>query len=150
MIIPIFKQTEAGECGWYSLLNTLIRLWVDITEAQLKTMPRMMWVPAMRQNLKKYGLWKGIVQLVSPRLIENTLKQGIPLICLMYGNNFASVRKTGIQDFKWTMQHYVCLESDYGDRIRYVDQQGESFWDKWHWYIMKTDLNKTKIYKVNV
>lgn len=148
----IYKQQYAGQCWSYATLNTLQRLWVDISEEKILSLGSMLWFPDIERTLVKNWLAKSLSCLVAPKRIETYLKQGIPLICLMYRNNFQNVRKSPfLQDFNGKMNHFVCLMEDCWDRVKYVDQQGESFWDKWHGYIMKDMLKgNTRVFKINL
>jgi len=145
----IYKQSIAWQCGQYACLNALQRLGVEITEQEILSYPAILWFPAMNRILRHYQNI-GISRVISPRLVSNYLKQWKPLVCLIYSNNFESVRNPPhIQDFKGHFNHFVCLVEDCGDLLKYVDQQGANFWDKGHWYIRKEDLKNTRIYKIN-
>lgn len=148
----IYKQKSAWECGQYACLNCLQRMWVNISEETMLSYPAMFGFPTMERILVSEWIIKGLSSLVAPRRVYNYLKEWIPLVCLIYSNNFPSVRNPPhIQDFKWKMNHFVCLVEDLGDRLKYVDQQGEDFWDKWHGYIMKDQLKwNTRIFKINI
>ena len=148
----IYKQSSAWECGSYACLNTLQRLGIDISEETILSYWPMFWFPAMERILTQKWLIKGLSYVLAPRRIYNYLNEWIPLICLIYWNNFDSVRNPPhINDFKWRMNHFVCLVKDCGDLVKYVDQQGSNFWDKGYWYIRKADLkDNTRIFKINV
>lgn len=147
----IYKQTTAGQCASYACLNALQRMGADISEETMLSFPSMFGFPDIERTLVNRWIINGLSYVVSPRRIYNYLKEWIPLLCLIYHNNFDSVRNTPfIQDFKGRMNHFVCIVEDCGDFLKYVDQQGESFWDKWHWYIRKSDLSKTRIFKINI
>lgn len=148
----IYKQATAWQCGQYASLNCLQRLWVKITEQEILSYPAMFGFPAMEKILRHYQWIKGLSLLVSPRRVSNYLKEWIPLVCLIYSNNFDSVRNPPhIQDFKGHFNHFVCLVEDQWELLKYVDSQGDKFGDKGYWYIRKEDLKgNTRIFKINL
>lgn len=152
----IYTQTSAWQCWNYACLNCLQRLWVDISEERILDLMQnqsdsFFSTNAIERILVSRWIIKSLVFLFAPRRIYNYLKEWVPLVCLIYWNNFDSVRNFPyVQDFWWKMQHFVCLVEDCGDRVKYVDQQGENFWDKGYGYIMKDQIKNTRIYKINV
>ena len=149
---PIYKQASAGLCWSYACLNTLQRMWVNISEEEMLSYWPMFWFSAMEQILVSKWLIKSLSYLIAPRRIDNYLKIGMPLVCLIYGNSFDSVRKSPhIQSFKGKMQHFVCIVEDLGDKYKVVDQQGENFADHWYWYFKKEDIKgNVRIAKINL
>lgn len=138
----IYRQSYAWQCGSYACLNALQRMWVNITEHEMLALGFMGWYNDIRRTLTKAGYitWLSS-RLISPRRIDNYLAKGHKMVVKMIRNNFESIRHPPhIQDFKWIMWHFVCLDADLWDKWRYIDQQWEKFGDKWHWYILKKDI----------
>jgi hypothetical protein len=145
----IYKQSYAGQCGSYSLLNALQLSGIDVTEQEVLSWWAILGFPDMASTLKKYGKAKWLGYLNSQNLIDSFLRRGKFLPCLLYRNNFNSTRYAPyLQDFRGNRNHFVCLVEDCGDRWKYRDQQWEDFWDKWHGYILKSDFKNIKVARI--
>lgn len=141
----IYKQQYAGQCWSYATLNCLQRLWVKVTEQEVLSWWSMLWFPDIDRTLRKYKKWQ-LGYLKNKNLVESFLRRGIPLMALIYRNNFNSTRYAPyLQDFRGKMNHFVCLVEDCGNKFKVVDQQGENFGDKGYWYIDKKDFSKIKV-----
>ena len=146
--MSIYKQTSQGQCWSYSVLNTLQLSWYKITEQEVLSWGSMLSFPDMNRTIKKHSIWT-LGYLNNIKLIESFLKRWHKLIALIYRNNFKSVKNAPyLQDFQWSMNHFVCLIEDCWDKIKYRDQQWESFWDSGNWYILKSDINKIKVARI--
>lgn len=145
----IYTQKSQWECIRYAFLNALQLSGVKITEQEILAMEPMLWFPWMERNLKELWIIKWLEYPKNISTINWLLKRWNKLPCLIYRNNFESVKKAPyLQDFGGKMQHFVCIVEDCGDRFKVVDQQGENFWDKWYWYILKTDFTKIKVARI--
>lgn len=51
----IYKQSYAGQCGSYSLLNALQLSGIDVTEQEVLSCGAILGFPDMASTLKKYG-----------------------------------------------------------------------------------------------
>ena len=143
--MSIYKQTYAWQCWSYSILNALQLSWIKITEQEVLSWGSMLSFPDMSRTLKKHSLWT-LGYLNNIKLVESFLKRWKKLPCLIYQNNFKSVRNSPyLQDFQGNMNHFVCLIEDCGDKFKYRDQQWESFWDSGNWYTLKSDFTKIKV-----
>lgn len=149
-ITMIYTQSQAWQCWMYATLNCLQKMGVEITEKEMLSFPSVFWFPDIERTYSKRGLFSSLSYVIAPRRIDNYLKEWKPLICLIYGNNFNSVRNYPfVQDFKGKMNHFVCLIEDLGYMYKYVDQQGEKFGDKWHGYILKDQMKwKIKVARI--
>lgn len=147
----IYKQSIAGQCGSYACLNTLQKLWVDISEEKMLSLGIMWGFPAMEKILVKNGLISSLSYIIAPKRVDTYLAKWEKLVVLIYSNNFDSVRSSPyIQDFKGKMNHFVCMVEDCGDTWKVCDQQWENFADKGYWYIKKSDYRNIRIAKINL
>lgn len=146
----IYTQKIAWQCWQYAILNALQHMWVAITEEEILALGTMMGFLAMQNKLTKAWYIKSLTILWSEYLVDMWIKKQ-PLVAKLIKNNFSSVHNPPyINDFKGTMWHFVCLIEDMGDKYRYIDQQWENFWDKWCWYILKSDFKNLTVVKLNV
>lgn len=145
----IYTQSYAGQCWSYALLNALQLSWIEITEQEVLSWWAMLWFPDMSSTLRKHGIAKWLGYLNSINLVESFLKRGKFLPCLLYRNNFNSIRYAPyLQDFRGNRNHFICLIEDCGDKFKYRDSQGSNFADWWNWYISKNDFSKIKVARI--
>lgn len=130
----ILNQWSRRNCGVFASMWILKHMWVifDISEFQDK------FAPYINQVEKLFsGYIDKFITLNTPTVVDMWLKKWEYLLTSTSRGNFSNPPNIS---FDWKTQHFFIICEDLWEKWKCQNSWGEEWWDKWYFYIKKSDF----------
>ena len=136
----ILDQWQYKTCANHALCTILQHQWVEYDWSSILYVSAP-YIPQLEKLFKERGLIDKFVSLPTPRLVDLWLKKWEYILCATFRWDFTlNDNKDWVIEFDEKSQHYVAIVEDCWDKWKCQNSWGESWGDKWYWYIKKSDF----------
>lgn len=109
------------------------------------------WLQSVAQTLISDKKISNFLVISTAEWVDFWLKKGHYIAAWTGKMDFDAVRHTPyINPFLWDKGHNFAIIADMWDMWKVQDSQGESFADKWCWYMKKSDFRQIKKFRIYV
>ncbi len=143
----ILNQWQRKNCGVWATMGILLHKWVvfSIDDYQDKSSP----YPAGVENIFiEWWLIEKFLPVKTPALVDYWLRRGEYLLSWTSRWDFSLYdNKWWVIEFDERTRHFFYICENLWDKWKIGNSWWEWWWDKWYWYILKSDFAKLSIPK---
>lgn len=138
--MKIYNQWKNWTCMNYAYILACNKLWIDV-DVEKVTKINAFTHPRAERLFQEAWYIKSIVTLPRPWLVDIWLRKWHYIVTWTWQWDF---KKAAVPPYImgqwWPSNHAFCIIEDMGDKWKCQNSWGEGWWDKWCFYILKSEF----------